>query len=68
MATPQSSSDRYTLDCSKSPEAKGCQFRYTGTEEEVLRAGEKHATSKHGYPKEGIIEKLKSMLTREGSA
>lgn len=67
MENPQSS-DRYTLDCSKYPDAKGCRFRFTGTEEEVLRAGEQHATSKHGYQKEGLTEKLKTMLTREGRA
>ena len=39
---------RFTLDCRKSPEAKGCSLAISGTEQEVMDVAAYHAAKRHG--------------------
>lgn len=56
------------LDCRLHPDAN-CSLMISGTEQEVLDAGELHAISKHGFKKEaGLRENLRSFLKEEALA
>jgi len=39
---------RYVLDCRQNPKA-GCTLTISGSENEVLEAGEDHVVRKHGF-------------------
>jgi hypothetical protein len=56
---------RFVLDCRMNPEAR-CTLAISGTEAEVLSAGEQHATSIHGFKwSPGLRNKLKGFLKEE---
>jgi len=57
---------RKSIDCRDYPSEKNCSLKISGTDEEVLDAAVRHATSVHGHENTPELrEKIKSMLKDE---
>lgn len=65
METTQRSGGRYTLDCRDYPGSK-CSLAISGSKDEVLKEGVRHAVSDHGEKDEpGLRDKLSQSLKEE---
>ncbi|MBI5243607.1 MAG: DUF1059 domain-containing protein [Elusimicrobia bacterium] len=59
---------RFVLDCRQNPKA-GCTLCISGSEAEVLDAGEDHVVRKHGFQKSPALRsQLKQFLKEEAFA
>lgn len=59
--------DRVTVDCRDNPEGN-CSLTISGKENEVMEIAEYHMTSRHGWGKEGVSDKIRSALKHESMA
>ncbi len=56
---------RVILDCRQHPKSN-CTLTLSGTEQEVLDAGEQHAIGKHGFEQSpGLRDQLRQYLKQE---
>ena len=57
---------RYVADCRKMPSEKNCSLVISGTKEEVMKVGVRHAVEDHGHVDTPEMRKqLEEMLTEE---
>ncbi|HEX4997933.1 MAG TPA: DUF1059 domain-containing protein [Terriglobia bacterium] len=63
MSKNPSGSKRKMLDCRQHPSTKDCSVTITGTEDEVMTVGVRHAVNEHGHQDTPELrQQLKGML------